>query len=249
MNKKSIQKMSEKEIQQKIEILENNNKFIEAKIEKLKNKLKLESNSTTIPQKIKTLENNKQKIEANIEKLKDRLKKLESTTNASETKKEVIQQEIKKLQDDKKELENNRKNINAEIKKIKNRLKELESKVLKSTSATKEKAINQTKKLETQEYFTDASQRNGKTKIAIYSPTKDIKQAKQIANCNTNEAEFLAIQWALSHANTKKEYAIIYNDNSSSIKKAKIEFKEHKNIEFLWIPRKENKIADKLARI
>ena len=38
MNKKSIQKMSEKEIQQKIEILENNNKYIEVKIEKLKNK-------------------------------------------------------------------------------------------------------------------------------------------------------------------------------------------------------------------
>ena len=104
------------------------------------------------------------------------------------------------------------------------------------------------KKTETQKYFTDASKRKEKTKIAIYSPTKDIKQAKEIANCNTNQAEFLAIQWALSHANTKKEYAIIYNDNSSSIEKAKIEFKEHKNIEFLWIPRKENKIADKLAR-
>ena len=238
MSKKSIQKMSEKEIQQKIEILENNNKFIEAKIEKLKNKLKLESNSTTIPQKIKTLENNKQKIEANIEKLKDRLKKLESTTNASETKKEVIQQEIKKLQDDKKELEKNRQNINAEIKKIKNRLKELESKVAK----------NQAKKTETQKYFTDASKRNGKTKIAIYSPTKDIKQAKQIDNCNTNEAEFLAIQWAFNQAISNKENAIIYNDSSSSIEKAKKEFKEHKNIEFSWIPRKENKIADKLAR-
>lgn len=240
MSKQSIQKMSKKEIQQKIKNLKNNNKFIEAKIEKLKNQLKLESNSTTIPQKIKTLENVKQKLETNIEKLKDRLKELESNE---------FQQEIKKLQDDKKELENNRKNINAEIKKIKNRLKELESKVLKSTSTTKEKAINQTKKIETQEYFTDASQRNGKTKIAIYSPTKDIKKSKEIANCNTAQAEFLAIQWALSHANTKKEYAIIYNDNSSSIKKAKIEFKEHKNIEFLWIPRKENKIADKLARI
>lgn len=231
MSKKSIQKMSKKEIQQKIEILENNNKFIEAKIEKLKNKLKLESNSTTIPQKIKTLEYNKQKIKANIEKLQNRLKKLESNESNE------FLQEIKKLQDDKKELENHRNNINAEIEKIKNRLKELESKVLKSTSTT------------TQKYFTDASQRNGKTKIAIYSPTKDIKQAKEIANCNTAQAEFLAIQWALSHANTKKEYAIIYNDNSSSIEKAKIEFKEHKNIEFLWIPRKENKIADKLARI
>lgn len=240
MSKKSIQKMSEKEIQQKIEILENNKKFIEAKIEKLKNKLKLESNSTTIPQKIKTLENNKQKIETNIEKLKNRLKKLESNKFPQEIKElesNKFLQEIKKLQDDKKELENHRKNINAEIKKIKNRLKELESKVLKSTSTT------------TQKYFTDASQRNGKTKIAIYSPTKDIKQAKEIANCNTAQAEFLAIQWALSHANTKKEYAIIYNDNSSSIEKAKIEFKEHKNIEFLWIPKKENKIADKLARI
>lgn len=240
MSKKSIQKMSEKEIQQKIEILENNKKFIEAKIEKLKNKLKLESNSTIIPQKIKTLEYNKQKIETNIEKLKNRLKKLESNKFPQEIKElesNKFLQEIKKLQDDKKELENHRKNINAEIKKIKNRLKELESKVLKSTSTT------------TQKYFTDASQRNGKTKIAIYSPTKDIKQAKEIANCNTAQAEFLAIQWALSHANTKKEYAIIYNDNSSSIEKAKIEFKEHKNIEFLWIPRKENKIADKLARI
>lgn len=240
MSKKSIQKMSEKEIQQKIEILENNKKFIEAKIEKLKNKLKLESNSTIIPQKIKTLEYNKQKIETNIEKLKNRLKKLESNKFPQEIKElesNKFLQEIKKLQDDKKELENHRKNINAKIKKIKNRLKELESKVLKSTSTT------------TQKYFTDASQRNGKTKIAIYSPTKDIKQAKEIANCNTAQAEFLAIQWALSHANTKKEYAIIYNDNSSSIEKAKIEFKEHKNIEFLWIPRKENKIADKLARI
>lgn len=243
MSKKSIQKMSKKEIQQKIEILENNNKFIEAKIEKLKNKLKLESNSTTIPQKIKTLEYNKQKIKANIEKLQNRLKKLESNESNE------FLQEIKKLQDDKKELENHRNNINAEIEKIKNRLKELESKVLKSNSKTKEKPTNQAKKIKTQEYFTDASQKNGKTKIAIYSPTKDIKQAKQIDNCNTNEAEFLAIQWALSHANTKKEYAIIYNDNTASITRAKKEFKEHKNIEFLWIPRKENKIADKLARI
>lgn len=239
MSKQSIQKMSEKEIQQKIKNLKNNNKFIEAKIEKLKNQLKLESNSTTIPQKIKTLENVKQKIETNIEKLKDRLKELESNE---------FLQEIKKLQDDKKELENNRKNINAEIKKIKNRLKELESKILKSTSKTKEKPTNQAKKIKTQEYFTDASQRNGKTKIAIYSPTKDIKKSKEIANCNTAQAEFLAIQWALSHANTKKEYAIIYNDNTASITRAKKEFKEHKNIEFLWIPRKENKIADKLAR-
>lgn len=243
MSKKSIQKMSKKEIQQKIEILENNNKFIEAKIEKLKNKLKLESNSTTIPQKIKTLEYNKQKIKANIEKLQNRLKKLESNESNE------FLQEIKKLQDDKKELENHRNNINAEIEKIKNRLKELESKILKSNSKTKEKPTNQAKKIKTQEYFTDASQKNGKTKIAIYSPTKDIKQAKQIDNCNTNEAEFLAIQWALSHANTKKEYAIIYNDNTASITRAKKEFKEHKNIEFLWIPRKENKIADKLARI
>lgn len=239
MSKQSIQKMSKKEIQQKIKRIENNNKFIEAKIEKLKNRLKLESNSTTIPQKIKTLENVKQKLETNIEKLKDRLKELESNE---------FLQEIKKLQDDKKELENNRKNINAEIKKIKNRLKELESKVLKSTSKTKEKPTNQTKKIETQEYFTDASKRNGKTKIAIYSPTKDIKQAKEIANCNIVQAEFSAIQWAFNQAISNKENAIIYNDSSSSIEKAKKEFKEHKNIEFLWIPRKENKIADKLAR-
>ena len=200
MSKKSIQKMSEKEIQQKIENLEKLKKFIEAKIKRLKKQLKLESNSTTIPQKIKTLENNKKYLKTRIKNLKDRLK-------------------------------------------------ELESKVLKSNSKTKEKPTNQAKKIKTQKYFTDASKRNGKTKIAIYSPTKDIKQAKEIANCNTNQAEFLAIQWALQHANTKKEYAIIYNDNSSSIEKAKKEFKEHKNIEFLWIPRKENKIADKLARI
>lgn len=234
--------MSKKEIQQKIEILENNNKFIEAKIEKLKNKLKLESNSTTIPQKIKTLEYNKQKIKTNIEKLQNRLKKLESNESNE------FLQEIKKLQDDKKELENHRNNINAEIEKIKNRLKELESKVLKSTSTTKEKPTNQTKKIETQEYFTDASKRNGKTKIAIYSPTKDIKQAKEIANCNIVQAEFSAILWAFNQAISNKENAIIYNDSSSSIEKAKKEFKEHKNIEFLWIPRKENKIADKLAR-
>ena len=199
MSKKSIKKMSEKEIQQKIKRIENNNKLIEAKIEKLKNQLKLESNSTTIPQKIKILEQHKQCIE-------------------------------------------------AKTKKLQNRLKELESKVLKSTSKTKEKPTNQAKKIKTQEYFTDASKRNGKTKIAIYSPTKDIKKSKEIANCNTNEAEFLAILWALSHANTKKEHAIIYNDNTASITKAKKEFKENKNIKFLWIPRKENKIADKLAR-
>ena len=199
MSKQSIQKMSGKEIQQKIKRREKLKKFIEAKMEKLKNQLKLESNSTTIPQKIKILEYNKQHIEANIEKLK-------------------------------------------------NRLKELESNKLQNNSTIKEKPTNPAKKIKTQKYFTDASKRNGKTKIAIYSPTKDIKKSKEIANCNTAQAEFLAIQWALSHANTKKEYAIIYNDNSSSIKKAKIEFKEHKNIEFLWIPRKENKIADKLAR-
>ena len=131
--------------------------------------------------------------------------------------------------------------IKQKIEILKKNKKALEIKIQKLT--------NKLKKLETQEYFTDASQRNGKTKIAIYSPTKDIKKSKEIANCNTAQAEFLAIQWALSHANTKKEYAIIYNDNSSSIKKAKIEFKEHKNIEFLWIPRKENKIADELTRI
>lgn len=251
MSKKSIQKMSEKEIQQKIEILENNKKFIEAKIEKLKNKLKLESNSTIIPQKIKTLEYNKQKIETNIEKLKNRLKKLESNKFPQEIKElesNKFLQEIKKLQDDKKKLENNRKNINAEIKKIKNRLKKLESKILKSTSTTQEKDTNQTKKIKTQKYFTDASKRNGKTKIAIYSPTKDIKQAKEIANCNIVQAEFSAILWAFNQAISNKENAIIYNDSSSSIEKAKKEFKEHKNIEFLWIPRKENKIADKLAR-
>lgn len=156
--------------------------------------------------------------------------------------KEAIKQKLKKL-------ENEKKFIEAKTKKLQNRLKELESKVLKSTSKTKEKPTNQAKKIKTQEYFTDASQRNGKTKIAIYSPTKDMKKSKEIANCNTAQAEFLAIQWALSHTNTKKEYAIIYNDNSSSIEKAKTKFKKHTNIEFLWIPRKENKIADELARI
>lgn len=138
--------------------------------------------------------------------------------------KEAIKQKIEILKKNKQAIE-------AKIQKLKDQLKKLES-----NPTIKEK------------YFTDASQRNGKTKIAIYSPTKDIKKSKEIANCNTAQAEFLAIQWALSHANTKKEYAIIYNDNSSSIEKAKKEFKEHKNIEFLWIPRKENKIADKLAR-
>ena len=131
--------------------------------------------------------------------------------------------------------------IKQKIEILKKNKKALEIKIQKLT--------NKLKKLETQEYFTDASQRNGKTKIAIYSPTKDIKKSKEIANCNTAQAEFLAIQWALSHANTKKEYAIIYNDNSSSIEKAKTKFKKHTNIEFLWIPRKENKIADELARI
>ena len=138
--------------------------------------------------------------------------------------KEAIKQKIEILKKNKKALE-------IKIQKLKDQLKKLES-----NPTIKEK------------YFTDASQRNGKTKIAIYSPTKDIKKSKEIANCNTAQAEFLAIQWALSHANTKKEYAIIYNDNSSSIEKAKTKFKKHTNIEFLWIPRKENKIADKLAR-
>ena len=195
MSKKSIKKMSEKEIQQKIKRIENNNKLIEAKIEKLKNQLKLESNSTTIPQKIKILEQHKQCIEAKTKKLQNRLKELERN------------------------------------------------------STTKEKPTNPAKKIKTQEYFTDASQRNGKTKIAIYSPTKDIKQAKDITNCNTAQAEFLAIQWAFNQAISNKGKAIIYNDSLTSIEKAKKEFKEHKNIEFLWIPRKENKIADKLARI
>ena len=131
--------------------------------------------------------------------------------------------------------------IKQKIEILKKNKKALEIKIQKLT--------NKLKKLETQEYSTDASQRNGKTKIAIYSPAKDIKKSKEIANCNTAQAEFLAIQWALSHANTKKEYAIIYNDNSSSIEKAKTKFKKHTNIEFLWIPRKENKIADELARI
>ena len=131
--------------------------------------------------------------------------------------------------------------IKQKIEILKKNKKALEIKIQKLT--------NKLKKLETQKYFTDASQRNGKTKIAIYSPTKDIKKSKEIANCNTAQAEFLAIQWALSHANTKKEYATIYNDNSSSIEKAKTKFKKHTNIEFLWIPRKENKIADELARI
>ena len=150
--------------------------------------------------------------------------------------KEAITQKLKKL-------ENEKKFIEAKIKRLKDRLKELER-----NSTTKEKPTNPAKKIKTQEYFTDASQRNGKTKIAIYSPTKDIKKSKEIANCNTNEAEFLAILWALSHANTKKEHAIIYNDNTASIAKAQTKFKKHTNIEFLWIPRKENKIADKLAR-
>ena len=139
--------------------------------------------------------------------------------------KEAIKQKIEILKKNKKALE-------IKIQKLKDQLKKLES-----NPTIKEK------------YFTDASQRNGKTKIAIYSPTKDIKKSKEIANCNTAQAEFLAIQWALSHANTKKEYAIIYNDNTASIAKAKTKFKKHTNIEFLWIPRKENKIADELARI
>ena len=130
--------------------------------------------------------------------------------------------------------------IKQKIEILKKNKKALEIKIQKLT--------NKLKKLETQEYFTDASQRNGKTKIAIYSPTKDIKKSKEIANCNTAQAEFLAIQWALSHTISNKEYAIIYNDNSSSIEKAKTKFKKHTNIEFLWIPRKENKIADELAR-
>ena len=53
MSKQSIQKMSKKEIQQKIKRIENNNKFIEAKIEKIRNQLKLEKKSTKITQKIK----------------------------------------------------------------------------------------------------------------------------------------------------------------------------------------------------
>ena len=196
MSKKSIQKMSKKEIQQKIKRIEKLKKFIEAKIKKLKNQLKLESNFTTIPQKIKILEQHKQCIEANIEKLQNRLKELES-----------------------------------------------------NSTTTKKEPKKPAKKTETQKYFTDASKRNGKTKIAIYSPTKDIKQAKEIANCNIVQAEFSAILWAFNQAISNKENAIIYNDSSSSIEKAKIEFKKHKNIEFLWIPRKENKIADKLAKI
>ena len=151
--------------------------------------------------------------------------------------KEAIKQKLKKL-------ENEKKFIEAKIKRLKDQLKEL----IKSNSKTKEKPTNQAKKIKTQEYFTDASKKNGKTKIAIYPPTKDIKQAKEIANCNIVQAEFSAILWAFNQAISNKENAIIYNDSSSSIEKAKKEFKEHKNIEFLWIPRKENKIADKLAR-
>ena len=151
--------------------------------------------------------------------------------------KEAIKQKLKKI-------ENEKKFIEAKIKRLKDRLKELER-----NSTTKEKPTNQARKIKTQKYFTDASKRNGKTKIAIYSPTKDIKQAKEIANCNIVQAEFSAILWAFNQAISNKENAIIYNDSSSSIEKAKKEFKEHKNIEFLWIPRKENKIADKLARI
>ena len=97
MSKKSIQKMSEKEIQQKIKRIENNNKFIEAKIEKLKNQLKLESNSTTIPQKIKILEQHKQCIEAKTKKLQNRLKELESKVLKSTSKtKKNLQTKLKK---------------------------------------------------------------------------------------------------------------------------------------------------------
>lgn len=152
--------------------------------------------------------------------------------------KEAIKQKLKKL-------ENEKKFIEAKIKRLKDQLKELES----NSTTTKKEPKKPAKKTETQKYFTDASKRNGKTKIAIYSPTKDIKQAKEIANCNIVQAEFSAILWAFNQAISNKENAIIYNDSSSSIEKAKKEFKEHKNIEFLWIPRKENKIADKLARI
>lgn len=151
----------------------------------------------------------------------------------------------KEIQQKIKNLKNNNKFIEAKIEKLQNRLKELES----ISTTIKKEPKKSAKKTETQKYFTDASKRNGKTKIAIYSPTKDIKQAKEIANCNIVQAEFSAILWAFNQAISNKENAIIYNDSSSSIEKAKKEFKEHKNIEFLWIPRKENKIADKLARI
>ena len=158
------------------------------------------------------------------------------------TSEKEIQQKIKRL-------EEHKQNIEAKIEKIK-RLKEqkqnIEIKIEKLKDELKELERNSASSIK---YFTDASQRNGKTKIAIYSPTKEIKKAKEIANCNINEAEFLAIQWAFYHASAQKEQAIIYNDSLSSITKTKEKFKKHKNIEFLWIPRKENKIADKLARV
>ena len=152
------------------------------------------------------------------------------------SKKSVQKMSEKEIQQKIKRLEKNKQDIETKIKKLQDRLKELE----KNSTSSAEK---------TEEYFTDASQRNGKTKIAIYSPTKDIKKAKEISNCNIGEAEFLAIKWALSQKKKKKEQAIIYNDSLSSIAKAKEKFKKHKNIEFLWIPRKENKIADRLARM
>ena len=159
-------------------------------------------------------------------------KEIQQKIKRLEEHKQIIETKIKKIE----RLKEEKQNIEIKIKKLKDELKELE----KNSTSSAEK---------TEEYFTDASQRNGKTKIAIYSPTKDIKKAKEISNCNIGEAEFLAIKWALSHANTKKEQAIIYNDSLLSIAKAKEKFKKHKNIEFLWIPRKENKIADRLARM
>ena len=152
------------------------------------------------------------------------------------SKKSIQKMSEKEIQQKIKRLEKNKQDIETKIKKLQDRLKELE----KNYTSSAEK---------TEKYFTDASQRNGKTKIAIYSPTKDIRQTKEIANCNIGEAEFLAIKWAFDKAISKKEQAIIYNDSLSSIAKAKEKFKKHKNIEFLWIPRKENKIADRLARV
>ena len=124
------------------------------------------------------------------------------------SKKSIQKMGEKEIQQKIKRLEKNKQDIETKIKKLQDRLKELE----RNSASSAEK---------TEEYFTDASQRNGKTKIAIYSPTKDIKQAKQIANCNIVQAEFSAILWAFNQAISNKENAIIYNDSSSSIEKAK----------------------------
>ena len=170
--------------------------------------------------------------EKSIQKMSE--KEIQQKIKRLEEHKQNIEAKIKKIE----RLKEQKQNIEIKIEKLKDELKELER-----------NSASLAEKIETQKYFTDASQRNGKTKIAIYSPTKDIKKAKEIPNCNIGEAEFLAIKWAFDRTISKKEQAIIYNDSLSSIAKAKEKFKKHKNIEFLWIPRKENKIADRLARM